>query len=261
MFGTRRRRISNGRCSALTRRRKSRQVTLRRCGQKRSGTDRDRVPFLERGAGRPTVAGHFTTAVRLAPRACALRRVGPVGVVREHSFSGGPRETLLSFLNDTLCGLAENIDKSFFKPEGVLDVKELLDGKLLRKHVDRVLKAIDSVSDPIEREDAFYGLLRIAMASLQIGMGLSNTAAKKKSVKALLAAVSAKRSISEDVDRAIAALAEPLTKHAKWSANRVAIEIADPLNKQLRALGFKTLGLSAIRKRVKRRRTNVRASD
>jgi hypothetical protein len=189
--------------------------------------------------------------------------VGPVVVVREHSFPGDLRETLLSFLNDTMCGLAEGIDKSFFEPEGVLDVKDLLDGNLLRKHVDRVLKAIDSVGDPIERNDAFHGLLRIAMASLQIGMGLSNTAAKKKNVAALLAALTAKLSTSQDIDHEIAALAGPLeTKHPTWRANRVANEIADALNKQLVAVGLPSLGPDAIRKRVqKHRRTNVRTSD
>ena len=184
-----------------------------------------------------------------------------MGGVRKHSFSGDARETLLSFLNDTLCGLAENIDESFFKPEGVLDVKELLDGKRLRKHVDEVLKAIDSVGDPIEREDAFHGLLRIAMASLQIGMGLSNTAVKKKNVNAVLAARSAKRSTSENIDHTIAMLAEPVeAKHPTWSANRVANAIADALNRQLSGLGFKSLGQDAIRKRL-RRRIDARASD
>jgi hypothetical protein len=188
--------------------------------------------------------------------------VGPVVVVREHSFPGDLRETLLSFLNDTMCGLAEGIDNSFFKPEGVLDVKDLLDGDLLRKHVDRVLKAIDSVGDPIERNDAFHGLLRIAMASLQIGMGLSNTASKKKNVTARLAALTAKLSTSQNIDHAIAALAGPLeTKHPTWRANRVANEIADALNKQLVAVGLPSLGPHAIRKRVQKHRTNVRASN
>jgi hypothetical protein len=194
------------------------------------------------------------------PRALAAA-VGLVVAVGEHSFRDDSREILLGFLNDIVCGLAESLDKSLLKPSGVLDVEYLLDGKLLRQHVDTVLTAIDSVGDPIEREDALRGVLQIAMASLQIGMGLAATTAKRRNANTLLAATSAKRSTSENIDRVIAALAEPLTKHAKWSANRVAIEIADPLNKRLGALGFKTLGLSAIRKRVKRRRTNVRASD
>jgi hypothetical protein len=161
-----------------------------------------------------------------------------------------------------MCGLAEGIDESFFKPEGVLDVKDLLDVNLLRKHVDGVLKAIDSVGDPIERNDAFHGLLRIAMASLQIGMGLSNTASKKKNVTARLAALTAKLSTSQNIDHAIAALAGPLeTKHPTWRANRVANEIADALNKQLVAVGLPSLGPHAIRKRVQKHRTNVRASN
>jgi hypothetical protein len=187
--------------------------------------------------------------------------VGPV-VVREHSFPGDLRETLLSFLNDTMCGLAEGIDESFFKPEGVLDVKDLLDVNLLRKHVDGVLKAIDSVGDPIERNDAFHGLLRIAMASLRIGMGLSITEAKKKNVNALLAALTAKRSTSQYIDDAIAALAGPLeTKHPTWHATRVPNEIADALNKLLVAVGLPPLGPDAIRKRVQKHQTNVRASN
>ena len=183
-------------------------------------------------------------------------------MVTEHSFPGDLRETLLSFLNDTMCGLVEGIDKSFFQPDGVLDVKDLLDGELFRQHVDRVLKAIDSIGDPIEREGAFYGLLRIAMASLQIGMGLSNTAAKKKNIGALLAATTAKISTSQNIDHVVAALAGPLeTKHPTWSANRVANEIADALNKQLDAVGLPSLGPDAIRKRVQKHRTNVRASN
>jgi hypothetical protein len=31
------------------------------------------------------------------------------------------REIVQNFLNDTMCGFAESIDKSFLKPEGVLD--------------------------------------------------------------------------------------------------------------------------------------------
>jgi hypothetical protein len=186
--------------------------------------------------------------------------VGPVVVVREHSFPR--REALLRFLNDTLCGLAEGIDKSFFKPEGVLNVNDLLDGQLLRKHVDRVLKAIDSVGDPIEREAAFYSLLRIAMASLQIGMGSSNTEAKKKKIDAVQPALTAKLSASQHIDHEISALAGPLeTRHPRWSATRVANEIADALNKQLVTVGLPSLGPDAIRKRVQKHRTNVRASN
>jgi hypothetical protein len=188
--------------------------------------------------------------------------VGLVVVVGEDSFRDDSREFLLWFLNDFVCGLAERLDKSLLQPSGLLDVENLLDGKLLRKHVDAVLKAIDSVGDPIERGDAFRGVLRIAMASVQIGMGLAATTAKRRNVNTVLAALSAKRSISEGIDRAIAALARPVeTKHPTWRSGRVADEIADALNKQLAALGFQTLGRDAIRKRVQRHRTNVRASD
>jgi hypothetical protein len=126
-----------------------------------------------------------------------------------------------------------------------------------------VLKAIDSVGDPIERANAVHALLRIAMASLQIGMGLSNTGAKKKNVNAVLAALTAKRTTSNDIDHAIAALAAPLAiKHPTWRAARVANEIADVLNKQLGAQGLPSLGPDAIRKRVqKHRRTNGRSSN
>jgi hypothetical protein len=128
--------------------------------------------------------------------------------------------------------------------------------------VDAVMQAIDSVGDPIERRDAFHSVLQVAMASIQIGMGLAATTAKRRKANTILAAAMAKLSTSEDIDRAIAALAGPLeTKHPKWRPNRVANEIADALNKQLAALRLPTLGQSAIRKRVQRLRTNVRASD
>jgi hypothetical protein len=188
--------------------------------------------------------------------------VGLVVLVREHSFRDDSRENLLRFLNDVVCGVAESIDKSVLKQNGMVDLEHLLDGKLLRKHVDTVLNAIDSIGDPIEREGAFLGVLQIAMASINIGMGGAATAAKRRNDSAILAALSAKRSTSDDIDRAIAALAGPLeTKHPTWSPSRVANEIADALNRQLAALNQMPLGPDAIRKRVQRRRTNVRASD
>jgi hypothetical protein len=195
-------------------------------------------------------------------RALAHSGGGAGGLVGQDSFRDDSREFLLGFLNDFVCGLAESLDKSLLQPSGLLDVKNLLDGKLLRKHVDAVLKAIDSVGDPIERGDAFRGVLRIAMASIQIGMGIAATTAKQRNVNAVVAALSAKRSISEVIDRAIAALAGPVeTKHPTWRSGRVADEIADALNKQLAALGLQTLGRDAIRKRVQKHRTTVRASD
>jgi hypothetical protein len=188
--------------------------------------------------------------------------VGLAVVVGKHLFPDDSREILLRFLNDVVCGLAESIDKSLLMPSGVLNVEDLLDGELLRKHVNAVLRAIDSVGDPIERGDAFCGLLQIAMASIQIGTGLALSTAKRKNVNAVLAAAMAKRSTSEDIDRAIAALAEPLeTKYPNWRPGRIASKIGDALNEQLRASGIKTLGTDAIRKRVQRYRTNVRASD
>jgi hypothetical protein len=182
--------------------------------------------------------------------------------VGEHSFRDDPREDLLRFLIDVVCGLAESIDKSLLMPSGLLNVVDLLDGKLLRKHVDAVLKAIDAGYDPIERGDAFHGALQIVMAAIQIGLGLAATTAKRRNVDALFAAVMAKRSTSEEIDRAIAALAGPLeTKHPNWPPGRVANQIADALNKQLDTLGLPILGPDAIRKRVQKQRTNVRASD
>src|SRR5262249_24943832 len=125
------------------------------------------------------------------------------------------------FLNEIVCGFAESIDPSLLRPSGILDVQSLLDGKHLRQQVHTVLKAIDSVGDPIERADAFGGVLQIAMASIQIGMGFAATTAKRKNFDARLAAISAKRSTSEDIDRLIAALAGPVkTKHPRWSPNR-----------------------------------------
>ena len=85
--------------------------------------------------------------------------------------------------------MAITVDKSLLRPSGALDVEDLLDGKLLRKHVDAVLKAIDSVGDPIDRGDAFRGVLQIAMASIQIGMGFAATAAKRRNANALLAVI------------------------------------------------------------------------
>jgi hypothetical protein len=183
-----------------------------------------------------------------------------VVAVEEHSFRDVSREILFRFLNEIVCGLAESIDKSVLKPNGILDVESLLDGKLLRKRVDTVLNAIDSVGDPIERVDAFGGVLQIAMASIQIGTGLAATTAKRKNVDAVLPALLAKRSISESIDRAIAALAAPIeTKHPTWRSGRVANHIAGPLNKELAALGIQTLGLDAIRKRLQKiGRTNER---
>ena len=183
-------------------------------------------------------------------------------VVGEHSSRDDSRETFLSFLNETLGGLAASIDKSFFKPDGVLDIEYLLDRKVLRNHVDIVLKAIDSVGDPIEREGALRSVLWIAMASLQIGRGLIVTTAKKKKFDSVIAALTAKRSTSRDIDDAIAALAGPLeAKHPRWRSGRIANEISDALHKQLAARWLSPLGPDAIRKRVKKHRTTVLASS
>jgi hypothetical protein len=184
-----------------------------------------------------------------------------VVIVGEHSFRDDPRKDLLGFLIDVVCGLAGSIDKSLLMPSGLLNVEDLLDDKLLRKHVDAVMQAIDSVADPIERRDAFRGVLQITLASIQIGMGSAATVAKRRKANTLLAAVMAKRSTSEKIDCAIAELAGPLeTKHPTWRPGRIADEIAVELNKQLAALGFQALGLDAIRKRVRRLRTNARPS-
>jgi hypothetical protein len=97
--------------------------------------------------------------------------------VGEHSFFDVTRESLVRFLNEIVCS-AKKIDQSVLKPTGILDVQYLLDGKILRKQVDKVLKAIDSVGDPIERADACRGVQHIVMASIQIGIGFAATPAK-----------------------------------------------------------------------------------
>jgi autotransporter passenger strand-loop-strand repeat protein len=48
---------------------------------------------VRRGAGRPTVAGHFTTAVRLAPRRLPIRAVGRWAMSREKEPAPGGRAT------------------------------------------------------------------------------------------------------------------------------------------------------------------------
>jgi hypothetical protein len=117
-------------------------------------------------------------------------------------------------------------------------VQYLLDGKILREQVDKVLKAIDSVGDSIERADACRGMQHIVMASIQIGIGSAATPAKRKILKQLVGANLAKRIISEDLDRLIAEQAGPFESVC---SNKVAGKIAGQLNKQVAASGHQEL--------------------
>jgi hypothetical protein len=85
---------------------------------------------------------------------------------------------------------------------------------------------------------------------------------KKQAMRRLVArAMDAKRTASQTIDECIARLASPvLKKHPTWNPNRIAVEIAGELNKQLTAEGLRPLKSDAIRKRVQRYQTNVRPS-
>jgi hypothetical protein len=125
-----------------------------------------------------------------------------------------------------------------------------------------VLSAIEANSGVLDRADGYDSVYRMLQSVLLVGMvnGSADKSAvwKEKQVSRLMAA---KLANSKSVDREIAALAEPVQqRHPAWTPHRVAGQIEEALNERLAGQRRPPLALDAIRKRVKKLRTNDRSS-
>jgi hypothetical protein len=85
---------------------------------------------VRRGAGRPTVAGHFTTAVRLAPRRLPIRAVGRWAMSREKEPAPGGRAT-----NEIVEEIVDNL-RPWKGGQSVAAITAAVNDQLVPRHSD-----------------------------------------------------------------------------------------------------------------------------
>jgi hypothetical protein len=146
--------------------------------------------------------------------------------------------------------LATNIRACIAKAVPFLDhdVRELLAAIAGNRNAAERTKALQSLHSILE---AVYSV------GAAVGMRQREALRSNEQRRNLHRANIVRRTASQPIDEMITALAGPvLAKHPKWTSHRVAVSIAERLNKALGS-SFKA---DTIRKRVKKYRT-VRASS